>query len=104
MVDKPLVRRSLLIMLLGLLSSLQYKLWVAEGNVFDIWDRYEQLETLKQHNQALQHENKLIEIDIDELKYDEIQEVEERARMDFGMIKEGEVFYQIINEEHLSLS
>jgi len=98
MVDKSIARRLLLFILLLLLGSLQYKLWMAEGCVFDIWNRSNQLAAIKAYNQALKDENLSIEMRINELKYGGPDGVEERARTDFGMIKQGETFYQIINE------
>lgn len=74
---------------------LQYRLWVGEGSIAEvvslkqqIAQQHEELERLGVRNQALQAE-------VDSLKHD-LEEVEERARADLGMLREGEVFFQVI--------
>jgi cell division protein FtsB len=84
--------------LLLLLLLLQYRLWLAEGSLAEL-HRLE-LETLQQQevNAALRARNELLEQEVLELQQG-LETVEERARRDLGMIREGEVYYQVVEEQ-----
>ena len=87
-------RRLLIPVLIVLFVVLQYKLWVGEGSLAevatlerDIEAQQQTIEEMKKHNLAMQAE-------IDSFKRDQ-EAVEERARSDLGMIREGEIYFQI---------
>lgn len=78
-----------------LLLSLQYRLWVGDGSLAEVWDLYQQVETQRDENQSLRERNQALEAEVQDLKKG-LGAIEERAREELGMIKEGETFYQII--------
>ena len=78
-----------------LLLSLQYRLWVGDGSLADVWDLYQQVEIQREENQSLRERNQALEAEVQDLKQG-LGAIEERAREELGMIKEGETFYQII--------
>lgn len=87
--------RFLIALLLVLLVVLQFRLWVGEGSLAelhllkqDIAEQKHELEQMRRRNQALQAE-------VSDLKKG-LEAIEERARHDLGMIRQGETFYQII--------
>ncbi|WP_321527767.1 MULTISPECIES: cell division protein FtsB [Sedimenticola] len=87
--------RILMLLLFAMLVVLQYRLWVGEGSLAelhllkqDIAQQKDELQQMRRRNQALQAEVK-------DLKKG-LEAIEERARNDLGMIREGETFYQII--------
>ena len=87
--------RFLIALLFVLLVVLQFRLWVGEGSLAelhllkqDIAEQKLELEQMRRRNQALQAE-------VNDLKKG-LEAIEERARHDLGMIREGETFYQII--------
>jgi len=84
--------------LLLLLLLLQYRLWLAEGSLAEL-HRLE-AETVQQQevNAALRARNVLLEQEVLELQQG-LETVEERARRDLGMIREGEVYYQVVEEQ-----
>ena len=87
--------RPIIILLILALISLQYKLWLGDGNVIQ-WQRLEQkLMMQEQENKKLAARNRIIEADILELKSGD-QALEEQARNELGMIKRGEVYYQCV--------
>ena len=47
------------------------------------------------HNEKLKQRNKLLYADTDDLKLG-VEAIEERARNELGMIKEGETFFRIV--------
>ena len=89
--------RWLVWLLVVLLVLLQYKLWVGDGSFAEVWDLYQQVETQREENQQLRERNQTLEAEVQDLKQG-LGAVEERAREELGMIREGETFYQIIEE------
>lgn len=81
--------------LILLLVVLQYEFWFAEGGVFSILKLKEQISQQIELNLKLKDRNQALKVDIHDLKNGH-QAIEERARSELGMIKEGEVFYQVI--------
>jgi len=82
-------------LLFVLLLLLQYRLWVGDGSLAEVWDLYQQVETQRDENQSLRERNQALEAEVQDLKKG-LGAIEERAREELGMIKEGETFYQII--------
>ncbi len=82
--------------LLILTVLLQTKLWFDKGGLQDV--RKIQLEIAEQteKNRALYQENQRLYAEVNGLKEGK-DAIEERARSELGMIKKGEIFYQIIN-------
>ena len=89
--------RWLIWLLVVLLVLLQYKLWVGDGSFAEVWDLYQQVETQREDNQKLRERNQALEAEVQDLKQG-LGAIEERAREELGMVKEGETFYQIIEE------
>jgi cell division protein FtsB len=87
--------RWIISLLIVLLVLLQYKLWVGDGSLAEVWDLYQQVDTQKQENQQLRERNQALEAEVQDLKQG-LQAIEERAREELGMIKDEETFYQII--------
>jgi cell division protein FtsB len=90
--------RWLLWLLIVLLLLLQYRLWVGDGSLAEVWDLYQQVETQRDENQRLLERNQALEAEVQDLKQG-LDAIEERAREELGMIKDGETFYQIIDEQ-----
>jgi cell division protein FtsB len=84
-------------LLVVLFVLLQYKLWVGDGSLAEVWDLYRQTELQKQENQRLQERNQALEAEVEDLKQG-LDSIEERAREELGMIKDDETFYQIIED------
>jgi cell division protein FtsB len=89
--------RWLLWLLVVLLVLLQYRLWVGDGSLAEVWSLYQQVEVQREENQRLQERNQALEAEVKDLKQG-LDAIEERAREELGMIKKGESFYQIIDE------
>lgn len=56
------------------------------------------VESQQQDNEVLRERNKVLANEVDNLK-EGLDSVEERARTDLGMIKEGETFYMVVDKE-----
>ncbi|WNC69429.1 cell division protein FtsB [Thalassotalea nanhaiensis] len=86
-------------LLLLFLVLLQYRLWFGKNSVPDYLELKESVARQVDLNNQLKQRNKLIYADIDDLK-NGLQAVEERARNELGMIKDGETFFRIIPTEN----
>jgi cell division protein FtsB len=84
--------------LAGLLLILQYQLWIGHGSVRDVWRLKHAVSSQRQENEALHQRNETLEAEVKDLKSG-LDAVEERARRELGMIRDGEVFYQIVEEQ-----
>lgn len=52
----------------------------------------------QQENDDLRERNSILAGEVSDLK-DGLESVEERARTDLGMVKEGETFYMVVDKE-----
>lgn len=93
--------RVLMMILLLLLLLLQYKLWLAPGNILELKRFDKNIAHVDAVSKELQKQNQVTEKEINDLKHGN-DAIEERARTDLGMIKEGEVFYQLIEEKNIN--
>ncbi|MFC3123294.1 cell division protein FtsB [Agaribacter flavus] len=85
----------ILIVLLGLL---QYRLWFGKNSLAEYKAMQSQIQTMSEQNVRLKQRNQLLRADIDDLKSG-LESMEERARNELGLIKEGETFYRILPKE-----
>lgn len=85
-------------MLLILLCMLQYRLWFGKHSVPDYLAIEEEVKQQQQQNANLKQRNNLLKADINDLKIG-LEAIEERARNELGLIKEGETFYRILPAE-----
>jgi cell division protein FtsB len=86
----------LVAVLLVLLALLQYRLWVGDGSIAEVWRLKEAIKAQKAENASLTERNQALEGEVRDLKGG-LAAVEEHARTDLGMIKEGETFFQVID-------
>ncbi len=79
-----------------LIVALQYPLWLGKGGWLKVWQQEAFLEQAKQSNDKLRVRNEALQAEVHDLKqgYDAI---EERARSELGMIKDDEVFIQVLD-------
>jgi cell division protein FtsB len=80
------------------LVFLQYRLWFGDGGLEEISRLQARVEEQRVINRHLQERNTQLEVEVLELQ-EGLEGVEERARSQLGMVKEGEVFYQLLEEE-----
>jgi cell division protein FtsB len=83
--------------LLLVLIGFQYRIWVGEGSLAEVWSMKAKIQQQELENQALRERNALLKAEVDDLKKG-LQAIEERARSELGMIKKEETFYQSAND------
>ena len=84
--------------LVVLFGALQYRLWFGKHSIPDYWQLKAEVQQRIEQNAKLIQRNSLLEADINDLKIG-IDAVEERARNELGLIKEGETFFRIVPKE-----
>lgn len=87
--------RWLLFLLVLLLGGLQYRLWIAEGSLAEKHRLEAHVVEQTRINTELQVRNAVLEREVMELQSGN-KGVEQRAREQLGLVKEGETFYQIV--------
>lgn len=94
--DSPIMRSPywLFVVLTLLLAGLQYRLWVGDGSLAQVTDLQRQIAEQQGENERLLERNRILEAEVLELKQG-METVEERARHELGMVKEGETLYQL---------
>ena len=90
--------RYVALILLILLIALEIKLWAGEGGMRDVWRLEQRLAEQKLENQKLKQRNEALSAEVQDLKSAK-DAIEERARSELGLIKPGEVFYQIVEPQ-----
>jgi cell division protein FtsB len=87
--------KKLVILLLLLLVYLQYRLWFGDGNLPDVRELYRDVELQREENIQLRERNDALDAEVRDLQQG-LDALEEHAREDLGMVKEGEIFYQVV--------
>ncbi len=83
------------VILVILVCLLQYRLWFGKNSVPDYLEMEKQVAEQRKQNANLAQRNNLLKADIEDLKMG-IEAIEERARNELGLIKQGETFYRIL--------
>lgn len=84
--------------LLLLLALLQYPLWFGKGGLLRVAELERQLADQRALNQQLEARNAALEAEVRDLKSG-LEAIEERARYELGLVKEGEVFVLVPQRE-----
>ncbi len=87
--------RLILICLTVLLVLIQYPLWLGKGGWLRVWDLSRQVDTARDKERELKARNAKLAGEVQDLK-EGTGAVEERARYELGLVKEGEIFVQIL--------
>ena len=83
------------IALVALLIAIQFPLWLGKGGWMRVREAERQLQAQNKTNADLEARNAKLAAEVKDLK-EGAGAVEERARYELGMLKEGELFVQIV--------
>lgn len=89
--------KGLLAALLLLVVFLQYRLWLAEGGIAEAVRLKEQIRTEEGINADLRARNNELARQVWDLQNGQLV-IEQRAREDLGLVREGEVYYQFADD------
>ena len=90
--------RLITLILALLLLLIQYPLWLGKGGWLRVWELDRQVSATQHKNDELKARNIKQESEVRDLK-EGTAATEERARYELGMIKEGEIFVQIVDPD-----
>ncbi|MGA2548832.1 MAG: cell division protein FtsB [Burkholderiaceae bacterium] len=88
--------RLISLIFLALVLLIQYPLWFGRGGWFKVHDMDLQLQAIQKSNAELRARNDKLAAEVKDLR-EGAGALEERARYELGMIRDGEVFVQIVD-------
>ena len=93
-----MAQRVLAVVLVLLIAALQYPMWLGKGGWLQVRELDRQGGAQREVNAKLKLRNEALEADVRDLKTGS-EAIEERARSELGMIKQDEVFFQVLEPE-----
>jgi len=81
-----------------LIVLIQYPLWMGQGGWFAVWELERKNVEQRAINEALLTRNVALEAEVQDLR-EGTEAIEERARSLMGMMRNNEVFVQIVPDE-----
>lgn len=81
-------------LLVGLLLVLHAQLWFGRGSIGNVAEMQRKLDEQKAANAQAQQANERLAAEVRDLQ-EGLEMVEEKARMELGMVKQGEIYVQI---------
>lgn len=85
------------LILLALLAVVHAELWFGKGGLPRVWALSEQVTALKQANEQASLRNDQLAAEVRDLK-EGLEMVEERARLELGMLKPDELYVHLSRE------
>ena len=89
--------RALTVIFVLLIALIQYPLWGGRGGWYNVFKLSKEYDATKQVNDVLIKDNNALRAEVNDLKQG-TDAIEERAREELGMIKKGEIYFQVINK------
>ena len=89
--------KAIIILLVSLLALVQFRLWVGEESLAEVWRLRQAIEYQSAENALLKGRNQRLEAEVRDLKSG-LEAVEERARFELGMIRKDEIYFQIVED------
>jgi cell division protein FtsB len=86
-----------ILFLVSVFIILQYQLWIDRDGVRKLVHLNDSIEDQTAKNRQLYERNEVLAAEVEDLKSG-FDAIEERARMELGMIREGETFFQVIEK------
>jgi cell division protein FtsB len=90
--------RLITLALAALLLLIQYPLWLGKGGMIAVSDLKGQVELAQLRTDALKARNAKLDSEVRDLR-EGTGAVEERARLELGMIKQNEIFVQVLRKD-----
>jgi cell division protein FtsB len=87
----------LTVALLVLLGAIQYPLWLGKGGWLRVSEVDQQIQAQRETNARLKARNAALDAEVRDLKQG-MEAIEERARSELGMIRQDEMFFQLLED------
>ncbi len=89
--------KAFVVLLVSLLALVQFRLWVGDKSLAEVWRLRQAIDHQTAENALLQSRNQRLEAEVRDLKTG-LEAVEERARLELGMIRKDEIYFQIVED------
>ena len=83
--------------LAALIVLIQYPLWLGKGGWLRVWEVDQQIGAQHEVNARLKARNAALDAEVRDLKQG-LEAIEERARSELGMIRQDEIFFQLLDD------
>jgi cell division protein FtsB len=82
--------------LAGLVVLIQFPLWLGKGGWLRVWEVDQQIQSQREINVKLKTRNGALDAEVRDLKQG-LEAIEERARSELGMVRQDEMFFQLLD-------
>ena len=89
--------KSLTAIFILLLILIQYPLWAGKAGWYNVFKLSNEYQAQKEFNVELKKQNDALRAEVNDLK-NGTDAIEEKAREELGMVKKGEIYFQVINK------
>jgi cell division protein FtsB len=89
--------KAFVVLLVSMLVLVQFRLWVGDKSLVEVWRLRQAIDQQTSENALLQSRNQRLEAEVRDLKTG-LDAVEERARLELGMIRKDEIYFQIVED------
>jgi len=89
--------KALIVLLAVLLALVQFRLWVGDESLAEVWRLRQAIDSQTSENVLLKSRNRRLDAEVRDLK-NGLEAVEERARLELGMIRKDEIYFQIVED------
>ncbi len=89
--------RLIVTILAVLLLAVGYRLWLSDDGLREVWRLEKAVEAQQAENEALARRNRQLRAEVEDMEQG-TEAIEERARSELGMVREDEVFYQVVDD------
>ena len=90
--------RVTIMVLLILILVIQGMLWFSDDGIKKVRQLTAAVEEQHLDNERLETRNQNLQAEVEDLRV-RLEAIEERARTDLGLVREGETFYQVVTPE-----
>ena len=95
--------KTIIALMIALFLLMQYKLWFGDGSIPQVVELRQRVEEQRDKNEQARQRNMILATEVDDLKTG-LDVIEELARSDLGMVKEGETFIHIVDSKPSDLA
>ena len=78
----------------AVIVAIQYPVWFGRGGWFKVWELEARVAAQTESNRRIAARNDALDAEVRDLKHG-LDAIEERARVELGMVRHDEVFYQL---------
>ena len=85
------------LILVALVGVIQYPLWFGKGGWMRVWEVDREIGAQREVNARLRARNGALDAEVRDLKQG-LEAIEERARSELGMVRQDEIFFQVLED------